>query len=100
MKFKDILIQVIRSVLGIFIGSVVITIIAEGIEFVLVALVHGSIATDQDVYFEVRNRLPILSLKFFYNSLAGLVGGYVAAWSAFRAPVIHGLILATVQLSD
>ena len=76
-----------------------ISIIAEGIEFLLVALVHGSITTDQDVYFGIGNRPPLLALKFAYNTFAGSAGGYVAAWIAVRAPVWHGLFLATVQLS-
>ncbi len=98
MTSKDILIQAFRSVLGVFIGLMLISIIAEGIEFLLVALVHGSITTDQDVYFGIRNRPALLASKFVYNNFAGLAGGYVAAWIAGRAPVWHGLVLALVQL--
>ena len=99
MTRKDILVQALRSVFGVFIGLMLILIIAEGIEFLLVALVHGSITTDQDVYFGIRNRPPMLTIKFVYNTFAGFVGGYVAAWIAGRASVWHGLALATVQLA-
>ena len=99
MTRKDMLIQVLRSVLGVFISLMLISIIAEGIEFLLVALVHGSITTDQDAYFGIRNRPPLLAIKFVYNTFAGFAGGYVAAWIAGRAPVWHGLLLATVQLA-
>jgi hypothetical protein len=99
MSIKDILIQALRSVLGVFLGLMLISLIAEGIEFLLVALVHGSITTDQEVYFEIRNRPALLGIKFIYNSVAGLAGGYVTAWIASRAPIWHGVFLAAVQLS-
>ncbi len=44
------MIRALRSVSGVFAGLMLISVIAEGIEFLLVALVHGSITTDQDVY--------------------------------------------------
>lgn len=99
MSIKDVLIQALRSVLGVFLGLMLISLIAEGIEFLLVALVHGSITTDQEVYFEIRNRPALLGIKFIYNSVAGLAGGYVTAWIARRAPIWHGVFLAAVQLS-
>jgi len=99
MTFKGVLIQALRSVLGMFLGLMVMSVIAEGIEFILVALVHGSVTTDQDIYFEIRNRPALLAAKFFYNSAAGLAGGYVTAWIAGRAPIWHGAFLAALQLA-
>lgn len=99
MAIKEILIQTLRSVLGVFFGLMLISLIAEGIEFLLVALVHGSITTDQDVYFEIRNRPAMLAAKFIYNSVAGLAGGYLTGWIAGRAPIWHGVFLAAVQLA-
>jgi hypothetical protein len=99
MSIKDILVQALRSVLGVFLGLMLISLIAEGIEFLLVALVHGSVTTDQEVYFEVRNRSALLGIEFIYNSVAGLAGGYITAWIACRAPIWHGVFLAAVQLA-
>lgn len=95
MEIKEILIQTLRSVLGVFFGLMLISLIAEGIEFLLVALVRGSITTDQDVYFEIRNRPAMLTAKFIYNSVAGLAGGCIAG----RAPIWHGVFLEAVQLA-
>ncbi len=89
----------LRSVLGVFLGMMLISIIAEGTEFLLVALVHGSITTDQDVYFGIRNRPALLATKFVYNSAAGFAGGYITAWIACRAPIWHGAFMAAVQLA-
>jgi len=99
MAIKDILIQALRSALGVFLGLMLISFIAEGIEFLLVALVHGSTTTDQEIYFEIRNRPVLLGTKFIYNSIAGLAGGYITAWIAGRAPIWHGVFLAAVQLA-
>ena len=53
-------------------GMMLISLIAEGIAFLPVALVHGSVTTDQEVDFGIRNRPPILAGKFVYNNLAAL----------------------------
>ena len=99
MSIKDVLIQALRGMLGVFLGLMLSSLIAEGIEFLLVALVHGSITTDQEVYFEIRNRPALLGIKFIYNSVAGFAGGYITAWVACRAPIWHGVFPATVQLA-
>lgn len=99
MTAKDMFIQVIRSVLALFLGLMIISIIAEGIEFVLVAVVHGSITTDQDTYFGIRNRPALLAAKFVYNGAAGFAGGYATAGIVGRAPMMHGLLLALIQLA-
>jgi len=36
-------------------------------------------------------------VKLLYNSGAAVTAGYVAAWSARRAPVMHGTVLAAIQ---
>ncbi|NJN83271.1 MAG: hypothetical protein HC802_13955 [Caldilineaceae bacterium] len=99
LTFKDKLIQAFRSVLAVFVGLMLISLIAEGIEFMLVTLIHGSVTADEQIYFAIRNRPAILMAKLLYNSIAGLAGGYAVAWIAGRAPVWHGIFLAGVQLA-
>lgn len=90
--------RVLRSILGVVAGLIAISIIAEGIEFLLVTALQGGAVTDPDAYFEVRNRPLVLGLKLVYNTLAAGVGGYLAAWIGGRAHLAHGAALAVVQL--
>lgn len=90
--------KVLRSILGVLTGLIAISVIAEGIEFLLVTALHGRAVTDPDVYFEVRNRPLVLGLKLVYNTLAAGVGGYLAAWIAGHKHLAHGAALAGVQL--
>jgi hypothetical protein len=85
--------------LAILAGLFLISAVAEGVEFLLVAALHGSVTSDQEVYFAIRNRPSVLAAKFLYNGLAALLGGYAAAWIAGRARVLHGAALALLQLS-
>ena len=91
--------RVLRSVLAIVAGLMVISIIAEGIEFMLVTALHGGVATEPDVYWSVRNRPMVLGLKLIYNTLAAAGGGYLAAWIAGRRALAHGIALAAIQLA-
>jgi hypothetical protein len=59
--------------------------------------VNGGVTTDPDTYVSVRNRPPILAAKLVYNTAAAIVGGFVAAWVARRAPIAHGIALAIIQ---
>lgn len=90
---------ILRSLLAVFVGLMVISIIAEGIEFVLVTALHGGVATEPEVYWSVRNRPMILGLKLVYNTLAAAGGGYLAAWIAGRQALAHGMALAAIQLA-
>jgi hypothetical protein len=89
--------KVLRSVLAVVVGLVLISLIVEPLEFVLVALVNGAIVTDQEAYFTVRNQPALLAAKVAYNTAAAVIGGYVAASIARRAPLAHGVTLAVVQ---
>ena len=105
MAIKEILIQTLRSVLGVFFGIMLISLIAEGIEFLLVALVHGSITTDQDVYFEIRNRPAMLAAKFIYNSVAALAGAlqfpaFVAAQEDYRRMGVDAFPVAALPFGQ
>lgn len=88
---------VLRSIVAVTVGLLLISVIVEPIEFALVALVHGGATTDQEVYFSVRNRPPVLAAKLVYNTLAGAAGGFLAGRLAGRAPLGHGIALAVLQ---
>jgi len=91
--------RVLRSFLAILAGLVVLTLVAETIEVAIFAALHGEFTQDPAVYFGVRNRPGVLVAKLFYNSGAAFLAGYVAAWVAGRAALLHGAVLAVIQLS-
>lgn len=89
--------RMLRSVIAVIAGLVLISLIVEPLEFALVALVNGAVVTEQEAYFTVRNQPALLAAKVVYNTAAAVIGGYVAAWIARRAPLTHGVTLALVQ---
>lgn len=91
--------KIVRSILGVVAGLIVISVIAEGIEWLLVSLLHGGAVTDPETYWSVRNRPLVLGLKLVYNTVAAGVGGYLAAWIAGGRQLAHGAALAIVQLA-
>lgn len=88
---------VVRSLLAVVIGLLLISLITELIEFGVVTALHGAVTTDQAIYFEIRNRLPVILFKFVYNGVAALIGGFVAGWIAGRKEIHHGVALALAQ---
>jgi hypothetical protein len=95
---KQDFLNILSFILGLILGLAVISLLAEGIEFGLVTLVNGGITSDQDVYFEIRNRPWFLFLKFIYNGLALYAGGWLAAKIALRWKLTCVVTLAIVQL--
>lgn len=89
--------RVLRSILAVVFGLVVTSLIAESLEFGLVALWNRGVTTDPDVYFSARNQPVMLAAKLVYNTAAAIIGGFVAARLAGRAAVVHGTMLALVQ---
>jgi hypothetical protein len=47
--------QMLRSIFAVFAGLVLISVIAEALEFGLVALVNGEVTTNPNIYFRARN---------------------------------------------
>jgi len=90
-------IRILRSLLAVFAGLIIISFFTEIIEFSIVAILNGSVTSDQDIYFEIRNRGPIIFLKFVYTSVAGFLGGYITAWITDRWEMEHGIALAMIQ---
>ena len=94
---KATIINVLRFILGVILGLAVISIIAESVEFGLVTLVNGGITTDMDVYFDIRNQLWFLILKFIYNGMGAFVGGWLAKTIASLWKVACVITLAVIQ---
>jgi hypothetical protein len=89
--------RVIRTISAIFIGMFLISGLVEGLEFGLVAAIHGAPTTEPEVYYGIRNLAWFLSLKLVYNTAAAVVGGFVTALVAGYAPLKHGIALACIQ---
>lgn len=87
----------LRAALGVLLGLIAISVVAEGVEFLTVTLLDGSVTTDQAVYFGIRNRLPVLVFKLVYNTGAALLGGYLAARVSGPPALLVAAVLAAVQ---
>lgn len=91
-----------RLIIGVIVGLMAITIIAETIEFVIVKSVSGKsldeLQADQSHYFKIRNQKWILMTKAFYSLLAGIVGGYLTTWISKEKSNISIYILIAIQL--
>lgn len=92
----------VKLVFGIIIGLLVITIIAESIEFFIVKFVSqktfAELSENQSEYFTIRNRTWILIFKIFYSLLAAIIGGYLSAWisSKMAKTAIYTLIIIQI----
>jgi hypothetical protein len=62
--------EILRSLLAVFAGLIIISFFTEIIEFSVVTILNGSVTSDQDIYFEIRNRGPIIFLKLVYTTVA------------------------------
>jgi hypothetical protein len=85
--------RVVRSVLAVFAGLVVVVVISEGLDFVLRSL--GIFPPfDQVAAFTT----PMFAAALVYRTLAGVVGGYIAAALAPANPIAHALVLGAIGL--
>jgi hypothetical protein len=87
----------LRYVGAVVAGMLAMTLVVESIEFVSVALIHGTPITDQQIYLSSRNQVPFLLFKLLYNALGGVIGGLLAARIAFDQGARIGLFLAALQ---
>lgn len=91
------MIQALRTAGGVVAGILLVSVIAETIEFGLVSLVNGGMPRDPAQYFSIRNGDAFLAAKYACNGIAGMIGGYVAAWIARARPLAHGVVVAALQ---
>ncbi|MBI4888723.1 MAG: hypothetical protein HY824_16615 [Acidobacteria bacterium] len=87
----------IRSIIAVLGGLAVVSLVTESLEFTLVTAASGGTVADMAGYFQVRNRPAILAAKLVYNTLAGVLGGYMTAKVAGARELRHGVVVAVVQ---
>ena len=91
-----------KLILGVIIGLLVITFVAEMIEFTIVKSVSKKsfeyLQTNQNEYFDIRNRNWILIAKMFYSLIAGIIGGYLTTWISKKMSGIAILVLIIIQV--
>jgi len=90
--------RIARSILGVLAGIVVLTVLSFAIEWavdpVLLRLFPRALPDQSALNTELYASL----LMYFYTFLCVVAGGYVTAWIAGRAPVLHAVIMGIVQL--
>jgi uncharacterized membrane protein len=86
-----------RSIVALFVGVFLISLLVEGIEFSLVTVLNGEPIPTPETYYAIRNQLWFLGLKLVYNTLAAIAGGFAAALIAGYARLKHGVALAVLQ---
>jgi len=88
-----------RYILSLFIGLVTISIVTEGIEYIIVSVVMGVEPNPDDptAYFTARNSMLVLILKHIYNFLAGALSGLLTAKIAGNKQLLMAWILIGAQ---
>ena len=86
----------LRSILAILGGIGLVSLVTQLLETTLVGAAAGGQVTDMAHYFEVRNRPSILAAGLVYNTVAGVLGGYMTARIAGQQEMAHARIAALV----
>ncbi len=87
----------IRSVLAIVAGVATLTAISFGIEAVADPLLMRLFPAALPTRAALSHNVPAELFGFAYGAVSIAAGGYVAAWIARRAPMMHATILGIVQ---
>jgi hypothetical protein len=86
-----------RSIVAVMAGLGSVSILVELLEVALVSAVAGGTVTDMASYFAVKNRPLMLGAQLGYNSIAAVLGGYVAAKVAGTREMLHGGVTALLK---
>lgn len=89
---------ILRSILGVLAGIVVLTIASFAIEAVADPIMMRMFPNALPNHAALESNLPASIFLFFYTSLCLVLGAYVAAWIAGRAPVRHAIIMGAVEV--
>ena len=89
----------LRSILGVLAGIVVLTAASFAIEAVADPILMHMFPNALPNRAALQQNLPASIFLFFYTSLCLVLGSYVAAWIAGRAPVLHALIMGAVEIA-
>ena len=84
----------LRSVLAVIAGLAAVIVLSEGTDFVLRSAGLFPPLEDAGAY-----TTAMFAAAAVYRTLAGVVGGFVAASLAPRAPVAHALVLGAIGLA-
>ena len=94
----------LRLVLGVIVGLMAITIVAETIEFGIVKVISRKsfdfLQANRDEYFAVRNKTWILVVKIGYSMVAGIFGGYITTWISRGMSRIAIYVLIFIQVAS
>lgn len=85
----------IRSILAVLAGIAALTLTSFAIEFVANTVMMQLLPPRLIAYPSIGQRLFLL----FYTQLCVAFGGYVTAWIAKRAAVLHAVIMGAVMVA-
>jgi len=88
----------LRSILGVLAGIVVLTVASFAIEAAADPILMHMFPNALPNRAALQQNLPASIFLFFYTSLCLVLGAYVAAWIAGRAPVLHALIMGAIEV--
>ncbi len=89
---------IVRSVLGVIAGIVVLTVASFAIEAAADPILMHLFPNALPNRAALQQNLPASIFLFFYTSLCLVLGAYVAAWIAGRAPVLHALVMGAIEV--
>jgi len=89
---------IVRSILAVLAGIVALTIASFAIEAVADPVMMHMFPNALPNRAALESNLPASIFLFFYTSLCVVLGAYVAAWIAGRAPVQHAILMGAVEV--
>jgi len=89
---------IFRSVVGVLVGLIVLTVASFAIEAAADPILMHMFPNALPNRAALQQNLPASIFLFFYTSLCLVLGAYVAAWIAGRAPVLHALIMGAIEV--
>ena len=89
----------IRSVLAVFGGIVLLTIVSFAIEAVASPLTLRIVPDALSATAPLSHSLPARLFMMVYTMFSIALGGYVTAWIARRSQALHGLIMGAIVLA-
>ncbi|HXX46116.1 MAG TPA: hypothetical protein VEJ38_15405 [Candidatus Acidoferrales bacterium] len=89
---------IFRSILGVLVGLIVLTVASFAIEAAADPILMHMFPNALPNRAALDENLSASIFLFFYTSLCLVLGAYVAAWIAGRAPVLHALIMGAIEV--
>jgi hypothetical protein len=89
----------IRSILAVFAGLVVLTLVSFAIEAAADPLLLHAFPQALPDAAALAGSLPARLFMLAYTTFSIGVGGYVTAWIARRSPLVHASIMGIIELA-